>query len=142
MRQNSKFIIAAVSATGATQVTASIDTRGYSFARVYCILGLGATTGLSTTLANNTLADSDDGSNFTTITAAGAGTAYTPTTTATGTTIAKIIYEVDLRGRRRYLKPTFTANAGGEHIIMAELSEPSDGATTAAEIGTAFLSQV
>lgn len=141
MRQNSKFVLAGVSATNATQLTASIDTLGFGFARIYCLLN-GVNTGLSTTTANNTLADSDDNVTFTTITAASAGTAYTPTTTTQTTTLAKIIYEVDLRGRRRYLRPTFTANAAAEHVIAVELSEPVDGCTTAAEIGTAFLSQV
>jgi len=142
MRQNSKFVLAAVSATNASNVTASIDTLGFSFARIYC-LSNGVNTGLSTTTANNTLAENDDNStNWTTITAAGSGTAYTATTTTQTTTLAKIIYEVDLRGRRRYLRPTFTLNATNEHMIAVELSEPADGCTTAAEIGTAFLSQV
>jgi hypothetical protein len=140
MRQNSKFIVAAFGATNVTTLTASIDTRGFGFARIYCVGN--TSTGLSTTLADNILQESDDNSAFTTITAAGAGTAYTPTTTTQSTNLAKIVYEVDLRGRKRYLKPTFRTNATTEPIIMVELSEPSDGCTTAAEIGTAFLSQV
>ena len=140
MRQNSKFVVAAIGATNVTTLTASIDTRGFSYARIYCIGN--TNTGLSTTLADNILQESDDNSAFTTITAAGAGTAYTPTTTTVATTLAKLVYEVDLRGRKRYLKPTFRTNATTEPIIMVELSEPADGCTTAAEIGTAFLSQV
>ena len=141
MRQNSKFSIAAFgSATNVSTLTASIDTRGFSFARIYCIAN--TSTGLSTTLADNILQESDDNSTFSTITAAGAGTAFTPTTTTQATNLAKIIYEVDLRGRKRYLKPTFRTNATTEPIIMVELSEAADGCTTATEIGTAFLSQV
>ena len=140
MRQNSKFVVAAIGATNVSTLTASIDTRGFSYARIYCIGN--TTAGLSTTLADNILQESDDNTTFATITAAGAGTAYTPTTATIATTLAKIVYEVDLRGRKRYLKPTFRTHVTTEPIIMVELSEPSDGCTTAAEIGTAFLSQV
>lgn len=141
MRQNSKFVIAAIGATNVTTLTASIDTRGFSFARIYCIAN--TNTGLSTTAANNTLAENDDnGGTWATISAAGAGTAYTPSSATASTALAKVVYEVDLRGRKRYLRPTFGTNATTEPIIMVELSEAADGCTTAAEIGTAHLSQV
>lgn len=140
MRQNSKFIIAAIGATNVSTLTASIDTRGFSFARIYCFAN--SNVAVHTTSSNNILQDSDDNSAFTTITAAGAGTAYTPTTNTIATTLAKIVYEVDLRGRRRYLKPTFGLGATTEPIIAVELSEPADGCTTAAEIGTANLAQI
>lgn len=140
MRQNSKFAIAAIGATNVTTLTASIDTRGFSFARIYCFAN--SNVAVHTTAANNILQESDDNTNFTTISAAGSGTAYTPTTNTIATTLAKIVYEVDLRGRKRYLKPTFGLGATTEPIIAVELSEPADGCTTAAEIGTANLSQV
>lgn len=141
MRQNSKFVIAAIGAANVSTLTASIDTKGFSFARIYCIAN--SNVAVHTTAANNTLAENDDNStNWTTISAAGAGTAYTPTTNTIATTLAKIVYEVDLRGRKRYLKPTFGLGATTEPIIAVELSEPADGCTTAAEIGTANLSQV
>ncbi len=141
MRQNSKFVIAAIGASNVSTLTASIDTRGFSYARIYCIAN--STAAVHTTGANNTLAENDDNStNWTTISAAGSGTAYTPSTNTVATTLAKIVYEVDLRGRRRYLRPTFGLASTSEPIIMVELSEPSDGCTTAAEIGTANLSQV
>ena len=140
MRQNSKFVVAAIGATNVTTLTASIDTRGFSYARIYCIAN--STAAVHTTGSNNILQESDDNAAFTTITAAGSGTAYTPTTNTVATTLAKIVYEVDLRGRKRYLKPTFGLAATSEPIIMVELSEPSDGCTTAAEIGTANLSQI
>lgn len=140
MRQNSKFSIAAIGATNVSTLTASIDTRGFSFARIYCFAN--SSVAVHTTTSNNILQESDDNSTFTTITAAGAGTAYTPTTNTIATTLAKIIYEVDLRGRKRYLKPTFGLGATTEPVIAVELSEAADGCTTAAEIGTSNLSQV
>jgi hypothetical protein len=141
MRQNSKFSIAAIGATNVSTLTASIDTRGFSFARIYCFAN--STAAVHTTGANNTLAENDDNStNWTTISAAGSGTAYTPTTNTVSTALAKIIYEVDLRGRKRYLRPTFGLGATSEPFIAVELSEPADGCTIAAEIGTANLSQI
>jgi len=140
MRQNSKFSIAAIGATNVSTLTASIDTRGFSFARIYCFAN--SSVAVHTTTSNNILQESDDNSTFTTISAAGAGTAYTPTTNTIATTLAKIIYEVDLRGRKRYLKPTFGLGATTEPFIAVELCEPADGCTTAAEIGTSNLSQV
>lgn len=142
MKPNSKFIIGGVSATNASQLTASIDTRGFNFARILCLAGATNTNGLSTTNANNILAESDDNTTFVTIAAAGAGTAFTPTSAAVLTNVAKLVYEVDLRGRKRYLKPTFTPGATGEYMIVAELSQAADGVVTAAENGTAFLSQI
>ena len=69
MRQNSKFVVAAFGATNVTTLTASIDTRGFSYARIYCIAN--TTAAVHTTGSNNILQESDDNSNFTTITAAG-----------------------------------------------------------------------
>ena len=140
MRQNSKFAVAAIGAANVSTLTASIDTRGFSFARIYCIAN--STVAVHTTGSNNILQESDDNTTFTTITAAGSGTAYTPTTNTVSTAIAKIIYEVALRGRKRYLKPTFGLGATTEPIILVELSEAADGCTTATEIGTANLAQV
>lgn len=140
MRQNSKFVIAAFGATNVTTLTASIDTKGFSFARIYCFAN--SNVAVHTTSANNILQEADDNATWATISAAGAGTAYTPTTNTIATSLAKIVYEVDLRGRKRYLKPTFGLGATTEPMIAVELSEPSDGCTTAAEIGTANLSQV
>lgn len=142
MKPNSKFIIGGVSATNASQLTASIDSRGFNFARIICLAGATNTNGLSTTAANNKLEESDDNTTFVAIAAAAAGTAYTPLSASASTSLAKLIYEVDLRGRKRYLKPTFTPGATGEYMIVAELSQPSDGVVTAAENGAAFIAQI
>lgn len=140
MRQNSKFVIAAIGATNVSTLTASIDTRGFSFARIYCFAN--SNVAVHTAGTNNILQEADDNASWATISAAGSGTAYTPTTNTIATSLAKIVYEVDLRGRKRYLRPTFGLASATEPFIAVELSEPADGCTTAAEIGTANLSQV
>ncbi len=140
MRPNSQFVIGGISATNASQLTASFDTKGFSFARIFALST--STQGLSTTAANNILEEGDTTSAYTAISAAGAGTAYTPTSATASTALARLIYEVDLRGRKRYLKPTFTPAATGTYFLCAELSLPSEGAISAAESGTAFLAQI
>jgi hypothetical protein len=137
MRQNSKFLIAAISATNASQLTASIDTRGFSFARI-SLFQAGGTTAINTTPTNNTIAENDDNStNWSVISASAAGTAFTVNTATSSTALAKIVFDVDLRGRKRYLRPLFTPGATQELFITADLSEPADGCATAAEVGTA-----
>ena len=142
MRPNTQFVIGGSSATNASQLTAAIDTRGFNFARIVCLAAVTNTNGLSTTNAHNILEESDDLTTYVTIAAAGAGTAYTPTSASAATTLAKLVYEIDLRGRRRYLKPTFTQGATGHHFIVAELGMASDGLIGAAENGAAFVAQV
>ena len=109
MRQNSTIQIAGIGATNGSQVTASIDTKGFSFARVVCLAN--SNVGLHTTTTNNKLEESDDNSTWVAVDAAAAGTAYTPSSANVATTLAKLVYDVDLRGRKRYLKVTFSTAA-------------------------------
>jgi preprotein translocase subunit SecA len=137
MRQNSSFILATTGTATASQVTASIDTRGYNFARIMC-LGL-TNVGLNTTVTNNKIEHSDDNATWVVIDGASAGTAgYTPSTTTVATNLAKIVTDIDLRGKRRYLKVTFTPNSGTVCAIAADLGLPTDDKSTAAAVGSAF----
>ena len=143
MRPNSTFLIGHIGTATTSQITCTFDTRGYSFARIIVAPTGSTVVGLSTTNANNILEESDaSGSGFTAIAAAGAGTAYTPSSATAATSLARLIYEVDLRGRKRYLKPTFSAHATGTFVVFAELSLPADGVTSAADNGSAFIAQV
>lgn len=141
MKPNTQFVLGGASATNATQLTAAIDTRGFNFARIICLTNA-SNVGLHTTAANNKLDESDDLTTFVAIAAAGSGSAYTASSATVTTSLAKLVYEVDLRGRRRYLRPTFSTGATSELLIIAELSQPSDGVVTAAENGAAFLAQI
>jgi hypothetical protein len=140
MKPNTKFQIAAIGATNVSQLTASIDCRGFSFARILCIST--GNPGLSTVVSNNTLEDSDNNSTWSAIAAAAAGTAYTPSSATVATTEARLIYEVDLRGRKRYLKPTFTLHATTQPIIAVELGLAADAPVTAAQNGAAHLADI
>ena len=142
MKSSTKILISTISATNASQVTAAFDCRGYGFARFLCFAP--STAAVHTTLANHVLAESDDNVTFSTISTSAYQVGLTlPTTTASvSTALAKLIYDVDLRGRRRYIRVTFSSTNTTELFVAADLSEPSDGKTTAAEVGSAFYAQV
>lgn len=141
MKPNTQFVLGGVSATNASQLTAAIDTRGFNFARIICLTNA-TNVGLSATAENNKLDESDDLTTFVAIAAAGAGSAYTASSATVTTSLAKLVYEVDLRGRRRYLRPTFSTGATSQLLVIAELSQPADGLTSAADNGAAFLAQI
>jgi hypothetical protein len=140
MRQNSKCVVLAAGATTATTITAAVDTKGFAFARIMCVGG--TTVGLNTTATNNAIAHNDDNStNWTTIDALSSGTGYTASTATVASTLAKVLYDVDLRGKKRYLKVTFTTNGASQPTIIADLSMPSDGCEDTASRGAAFVGE-
>jgi len=63
MKPISKFIVA--NGAGVSTLTASIDTRGFSYAQI--VASATITNGLHTTAANTILEESDDNSTFTTV---------------------------------------------------------------------------
>lgn len=134
MRHASKTILAnaITSTSGATTITASIDTRGYAYASIQ-IFGLASATGPSSAVSNHVLEESDaSGSGFATISGSGFTTISSANLT---TTLAKVVYNVDLRGRKRYLKVTYGSAAADQTFVSCDLSSASDGVVTAAEYG-------
>ena len=125
MKPISKFIVA--NGAGVSTLTASIDTRGFSYAQI--VASATITNGLSTTAANTILEESDDNSTFTTVT-----TGLSQVTTSAATSVAKVAWNVDLRGRKRYLKPTTGYAASNSLSIVAFLHEGSDAPITAGEV--------
>ena len=137
MRSNSKIFVAANIATigGATvsSVTASVDTKGFSFAKLMFVSN--STGALSGT--NNFLEESDNATaGFATVSGFNAGTDFTASTATNSTAEGKLLFCVDLRGRKRYLKATVTHATGGDSgAWICDLSEPANGLSTAAEYG-------
>ena len=130
---NTKFICA--SGAGVSTLTASIDTRGFSYCQ---IVGFNnAAAGLHTTAANTILEESDDNSSFATIT-----TGLTPLTTASAASIAKVVWNVDLRGRKRYLKPTTGYAATNALSLIAVLHNGADAPNTAAEVNAVNVANI
>lgn len=139
---NFKTITVTGAATAGGTLTAEFDTVGFSYASISFVDGTGNTTHtIGTVVANNIVQHSDtSGSGHANISGYVSGTDYTVTTTAISTGLAKITYNIDLRGRKRYLKI-----GAGSHgamttgAIVCTLSNPSDGCVTAAEFGAAIV---
>jgi len=129
------------STAGVTVLTGSIDTKGFSYLSIGVLAN--STAAVHTTVANNALEESDDNSTFSAISAAASGTGFTPTTVTVASSGPKIIYNVDLRGRKRYLKVTVGLAATATSVgIFGTLSRASDAPVSATEQGAAYLVQI
>jgi hypothetical protein len=64
-----------------------------------------------------------------------AGVDYVLPSKATSTTQPKIVWDVSMLGKKRFLKATIEQIAEGNSIIVAQLLEPIDSVTTADETG-------
>lgn len=118
--------------------TASVDTKGWGYAKF--VLYLGATDIAMTVLK---LRESDDDSTYSDVTGAIYGTsnniAGSTSALPTATDDNKFFtIEVDLRGRKRYLDLSATAGDGATGTyasVHCVLSRAADGPVTAAERG-------
>jgi hypothetical protein len=114
----------------------SVDRSGFDYAVIRVTLGANDA-GLTTFK----LQESDDNSTFTDV--PGADFSISPLslpTASNGDTLWE--WQIDLRGRRRYLKPALTAGNGTVGVfvaVVAELSRAEQAPTTAAEQGLAGL---
>ena len=131
---NSKTVVLAVNTntSGVSTLTATVDTRGFSFAK---IVGLSSSTGTLSTGTNNQIEESDNNTaSFATFSGFVQGTDWTGSTATNSTQNAKVLWNIPLQGRKRYLKVTFThATAGVGEVLVAELERPANGISTAAE---------
>jgi hypothetical protein len=136
--QKSKSVVS-ILATGATNgetVTANIDTLGYNAASIDVILGT------SNTASNNPstlkLSESDDTvvTNFADITAFvgdGTGGFTIPTMSTAAENVSR--FDVDLRGRKRYLRLTLSPVTTQAAIMAARLYRGTDTPDSASELG-------
>ena len=127
MKSNTKFLFGGQGTAASSSITAEFDTLGFSFARIICFSGTTATLG-----ASNIVVESDT-SGGTTNAISGLSTSdWTASTSSHVTSIPKMIYGIDLRGRKRYLKVTFQTGAAATPgpAIACDLSDASDSART------------
>lgn len=137
MRQNTKTVVGTINTTTnvISTMTAEFDTLGFSFAK---LIVLGGGTGTVSSGTNNKVEEGDTTSSYATFAGYVQGTDWNGSATTNSTALAKAIYAVDLRGRKRYLKVTATYNTGSiGAVIMAELSNPADGISDTASAGAA-----
>ena len=126
MNSNTKFLFGGQGTAAASTITAEFDTLGFSFARILCFSGTTAT------LAGSNIVVESETSGGTTNAISGLSTSdWTASTSSHATSIPKMIYGIDLRGRKRYLKVTFqTATATPAPCIACELSDVNDSVRT------------
>lgn len=140
MKHNAKYVLMNqdVNTSGVTTVTGTVDTLGFRYASI--TFAAATTNGAHTAISNHAVEQSDAAaSGFVAIPGFTAGTDWTPSSAAILTNVAKITYNVDLRGRKRYLKVTFgspATNVAG--VLSAVLTNAENGVSTAAEQGSAF----
>jgi hypothetical protein len=131
---NSKTVVLAVNTntSGVSTLTATVDTKGFSFAKILC---LSSSTGTVSTGTNNKIEDADASTGtFATFAGFVQGTDWTGSTSTNSTQNAKVLWNIPLQGRKRYLKVTFThATAGVGSVLVAELERPSNGISTSIE---------
>lgn len=128
--QNMKSVL--ISEASATTLTGAVDCQGFRFARIQFT---SASTGAPTT--NCKLEHSDDNSTWSSITGIVTGTDYTLSTATNVSTRPKIVWDVDLRGKKRYLRATVEHATSGRGSLQALLLDPIDGVSSPAETGAA-----
>lgn len=134
----SLLVLATASTTNGATATGQIDTLGFA----NCIIDVNMTTADSTTNKLTTLkiSESDDtvATNFSDVTALVAGgtggfTLAAPSTSTNQPNLYK--FNVDLRGRKRYLKVTVTPPTTQSITIWATLQKPQKAPQVASEAG-------
>lgn len=136
--QNNKIVgdvpAAAIGATATATLT--IDTLGYDVASVAVLRASNASTVFANAIK---IADSDDNSSYTDVTAlvgGGTGGFSIPAIGATATGSASILkLDVDTKARKRYLRVSYTPGASANVSIVARLGRGEEAPVTAADIG-------
>lgn len=145
MKHNAKVVLMSATTStaqtsGATTIAGVVDTLGFRYASVAVFHGLAAT-GPSSTIGDHIFAQSDTNvsTTFAAVSGFAAGTDWTPTTTTAAVGMARVTYNIDLRGKKRYLKVTYGANAAaGDLQLVATLTNAENGVATASEQNAAF----
>jgi hypothetical protein len=130
MKESQDFKMIVLDQSFGQSFTASVDTQGYRYARIIsCSDSAGR-------LASGTkIEQSDNGVTWEAIPKMVVGVDYFLPEKATSTTQPKIVWDVSMLGKKRFLKATIEQIAEGNSIIMAQLLEPIDSVTTADETG-------
>jgi hypothetical protein len=136
--QNNKIVgdvpSAAVGATATATLT--IDTIGYDVASVAVLRASNASTVFANAIK---IADSDDNSTYTDVTAlvgGGTGGFSIPAIAASATGSASILkLDVDTKARKRYLRVSYTPGASANVSIVARLGRGEEAPVTTTEVG-------
>jgi hypothetical protein len=122
----------------ASLTTQSVDTQGFGFARIFVFLGA-----TDIAMAALKVQESDNDSDYSDVTGLVCGTSYKDTGVASALPSATddnkfVVFDVDLRGRKRYLDLVATCGNGsnGTYVCAwAELYRGENVPATAAQAG-------
>jgi hypothetical protein len=113
-----------------------IDTLGFKVASIDVAFEKVAAAGTNSAVALVLkLQHGDSTSSYSDLSGYVGGTSFTIPTPANTSSDVVVRFDVDLRGKRRYLKVVATGNATGSVYSVARLGKPEDGPDTATEKG-------
>ncbi len=113
-----------------------IDTLGYKYASIDVCFEKVAAAGTNSAVALVCkLQHGDTTSSYADLTGYVGGTSFTIPTPANTSADTVVRFDVDLRGRKRYLKVLATGQATGSVYSVARLGKPEDAPDTATEKG-------
>jgi hypothetical protein len=113
-----------------------IDTLGFKVASIDVAFEKVAAAGTNSAVALVLkLQHGDSTSSYSDLSGYVGGTSFTIPTPANTTSDVVVRFDVDLRGKKRYLKVVATGNATGSVYSVARLGKPEDGPDTATEKG-------
>jgi hypothetical protein len=113
-----------------------IDTLGFKYASIDVAFEKVAAAGTNSAVCLVCkLQHGDSTSSYADVSGFVGGTSFTFPTPANTTADTVVRFDVDLRGKKRYLKVVATGNATGSVYSMARLGKPEDGPDTASEKG-------
>ena len=127
-----------ITASVATNATHSheIDTLGFKYASIDVAFERVAAAGTNSAVALVCkLQHGDTTSAYADVSGYVGGTSFTIPTPANTSSDVVVRFDVDLRGKKRYVKVLATGNATGSVYSVARLGKPEDGPDTAAEKG-------
>lgn len=130
------LLLAPQSLSSSATATAVLDCRGWGEAQISVLLGAGAATHAPATLS---LAESDTTAqtDFVAISAFATSNLAAAVLTTSAATAVGAVLNVDLRGRKRYLRCSVTPNTSGTGLVsvVAQLSRGKESASSNAEAG-------
>jgi hypothetical protein len=130
MKESQDFKMVVLDQSFGQSFTASVDTQGFRYARIiFCSDSAGRL------VSGTKIEQSDKGVTWEAIPKMITGVDYVLPSKGTSTTQPKIVWDVSMLGKKRFLKATIEQITEGNSIIMAQLLEPIDSVTTADETG-------
>ena len=131
--ENSKTVAKVVDAGS---IALAVDTRGFSHASVDVAFEPVAAAGTASAIASVLkLESSDTNGSFASLTGFVGGTDFTIPTPANTSDTTVVRFDVDLRGRKRYLNVASTLTTSGGCAAVVRLSKAANGPDSASEKG-------